>query len=85
MMLDSKKFQNNLHCVCKNNIVFEIIPEIECEWGIHTVIQCPNCEELFSIDKKCPAFETMEKLWKNNIELYDEEEQLSYLEKSHSP
>ena len=84
-MLDTEKFQKKIICVCRNIVLFEIIPEIECEWGIHTVIQCPNCEELFSIDKKCPAFETMEKLWKNNIELYDEEEQLSYLEKSHSP
>ena len=84
-MLYDKKFQNPLKCTCNNIVIFEIIPEVECEWGIHTVIQCPNCQELFSIDKKCPAFETMEKLWKNNIELYDEEEQLSYLEKSHSP
>jgi hypothetical protein len=82
-MLDNKKFQNKLDCVCKNNVIFEIIPEIECEWGIHTVIQCPNCKELFSTDKKYSAFETIEKLWKNNVELYDSKEKLFYLEKSH--
>ena len=46
-------------------------------------IQCPKCEELFSIDKKCPAFETIEKLWKENVELYTNDEQFSYLAKSH--
>ena len=51
-------------------MLFEIIPEIECDWGSHTVIQCPACEELFSIDVKCPAFETIEKLLKENKKLY---------------
>ncbi len=64
---------------CKNIVLFEIIPEIECDWGVHTVIQCPKCAELFSIDKKCPAFETIEKLWKENVELYTNDEQFSYL------
>jgi len=82
-MLDNKKYQNKIKCICKNIVTFEVIPEIECDWGIHTVIQCPNCEELFSIDKKCPAFETIEKLWKENVELYTNDEQFSYLVKSH--
>ena len=55
-MLDTTKFQKKLICICKNSATFEVIPEIECDWGYHTVIQCPKCEELFSIDKKCPAF-----------------------------
>ena len=82
-MLYNKKYQNKIKCICKNIVTFEIIPEIECDWGSHTVIQCPKCEELFSIDKKCPAFETIEKLWKNNVKLYTHDEQFSYLAKSH--
>ena len=82
-MLNITKFQKKLTCVCKNIVTFEVIPEIECDWGSHTVIQCPKCEELFSIDKKCPAFETIEKLWKENIKLYTNDEQFSYLAKSH--
>ena len=82
-MLDTTKFQKTLTCVCKNIVIFEVISEIECDWGSHTVIQCPKCEELFSIDKKCPAFETIEKLWKENVELYTNDEQFSYLAKSH--
>jgi len=82
-MLYNKKYQNKIKCICKNIVTFEVIPKIECDWGIHTVIQCPKCEELFSIDKKCPAFETIEKLWKENVELYTNNEQFSYLVKSH--
>ena len=82
-MLDTIKFQKKLTCICKNIVVFEVISEIECDWGNHTVIQCPKCEELFSVDKKCPAFETIEKLWKENVELYTNDEQFSYLAKSH--
>ena len=83
MMLDIKKFQKKLRCICKNIVLFEIIPEIECDWGCHTVIQCPSCEELFSVDVKCIAFQTIEKLFKENIELYSADEQSSYLSKSH--
>ena len=82
-MLYNKKYQNKIKCICKNIVIFEVIPKIECDWGSHTVIQCPKCEELFSIDKKCPAFETIEKLWKENVKLYTNNEQFSYLAKSH--
>jgi hypothetical protein len=82
-MLDTKKFQKKLTCICKNIVIFEIIPEIECDWGCHTVIQCPKCEELFSIDVKCPTFQTIEKLLKKNIALYDDDAQFFYLSKSH--
>ena len=78
-----KKFKNKLKCICNNLVVFEIIPEIECDWGCHTVIQCPKCEELFSIDVKCPAFQTIEKLLKKNMQLFNTDEQFSYLSKSH--
>ena len=83
IMINIKKFQNKLSCVCKNIVLFEIIPEIECDWGFHTVIQCPICEELFSIDKKCPAFQTIEILLNKNIKLYTNEERFSYLAKAH--
>jgi hypothetical protein len=82
-MLDTPKFQKKLTCICKNIVLFDIIPEIECDWGSHTVIQCPTCEELFSIDVKCTAFETIEKLFKENVKLYSVSEQTSYLSKSH--
>ena len=82
-MLDTQKFQKKLTCICKNIVLFDIIPEIECDWGSHTVIQCPACEELFSIDLKCPAFQTIEKLLKINTSLYTPNEKFSYLSKSH--
>tara|TARA_B110000014_G_scaffold125346_1_gene86212 strand:- start:634 stop:888 length:255 start_codon:yes stop_codon:yes gene_type:complete len=82
-MSDIIKFQNMFLCTCKNNVVFEIIPEIECDWGLHTVIQCPKCEELFSIDVKCPAFQTIEKLTKINNQLFTTKEQILYLKNSH--
>ena len=82
-ILFDMKFQNKLTCVCTNVVLFEIIPEIECDWGCHTVIQCPVCEELFSIDVKCPAFQTIEKLLKLNPLLYSHDEKFSYLSKSH--
>jgi hypothetical protein len=81
--LYSKKFQNKLQCICKNIVLFEIISDIECDWGVHSVIQCPKCEELFSIDMKCPAFQTIEILIKENETLYTNKEYLTYLEKSH--
>ena len=82
-MLDTTKFQKKLTCVCKNIVLFEIIPEIECDWGCHTVIQCPVCEELFSVDMRCPAFQTIEKLLKENITLYTSDEQSAYFSESH--
>ena len=82
-MLNEKKFQNHVKCTCNNIVIFEIIPEVECDWGLHTIIQCPKCEELFSIDVKGPAFETIELLWKENVELYANYEQTSYLVNSH--
>jgi len=79
----SKKFQNKLHCICGNDVLFEIINEIGCDWGVHTVIQCPNCQELFSVDKKCPAFQSIFELIKNNTTLYSENEKSDYLSNSH--
>jgi len=81
--MNEKKFQNPMKCICNNIVIFEIIPEVECDWGIHTIIQCPKCEELFSIDVKCPAFQNILKLLKENILLYTDEEQSNYLLTSH--
>ena len=79
LLMNEKKIQNQVKCICNNIVIFEIIPEVECNWGIHTIIQCPKCEELFSIDVKCPAFETIKLLWEENIDLYTNHEQTSYL------
>ena len=84
IILDITKFQKKLTCVCKNTIIFEIINKIECDWGYHTVIQCPKCEELFSTDVKCPAFQSIEVLFKMNNELFTNKEQNYYLQNSHS-
>lgn len=79
----SKKFQSKLRCTCNANVIFGIIDDIECDWGIHTVIQCPSCEELFSIDTQCPAFQSISELIENNPKLYSEKEKLKYLSNSH--
>ena len=79
----SKKLQNKLRCVCNTDVVFEIIDEVECDWGSHVVIRCPNCEELFSADKKCPAFQDIFKLLKNNAKLLSEKGKSQYLLNSH--
>ena len=82
-MLNDKKFQNQVKCICNNFVIFEIIPEVECDWVIHTIIQCPKCEELFSIDVICPAFQNILKLLNHNTLLYTDKEQFDYLFKSH--
>ena len=81
--MNEKKFQNPVKCICNNVVIFEIIPEVECYWGLHTIIQCPKCEELFSIDVKCPAFQPIFKLLKENMLLYTDDEQSNYLLNSH--
>lgn len=82
--MNMDKFQKKLLCVCQNTVLFEIIPEIECDWGSHMVIQCPKCEELFSIDKKCPAFQSIELLLKQNNGLFSNKDQSSYSAGCHS-
>lgn len=77
------KFQNKLHCMCDEDVIFEIIDDIECDWGNHTVIQCPKCKELFSIDCKCPAFQNILKLLESNIQLFSDDEKSDYLKNSH--
>ena len=77
------KFQNKFQCVCNDDVLFEIIDEIECDWWFYTVIQCLNCEKLFSVDKKCARFENIFKLLKNNTELFTKKEKFDYLSNSH--
>ena len=83
MMSIVDKFQNKLRCICDEDVIFEIIDDIECDWGNHTVIQCPKCEELFSIDCMCPAFQNILKLLESNTRLFSDEEKLDYLKNSH--
>jgi len=78
-----EKFQNKLKCICNKEVIFELIDDIECDWGNHSIIQCPNCEELFSIDKKCPAFQTMELLLEKNKTLFSKTDESEYLSNSH--
>jgi len=79
----SEKFQNKLHCICNEDVIFEIIENIECDWGTHLVIQCPKCEELFSADCECPAFGNILNLLQHNNSLYSKHEKSQYLTNSH--
>ena len=80
-----KKFDNLLlECSsCNVKAIFDLIDDIECDWGSHTVMQCPNCEELFSIDNPCSAFSSMIVLLELNPGLLSSVEKSNYLSKSH--
>ncbi|MFB5620186.1 MAG: hypothetical protein ACE5RC_03510 [Nitrosopumilus sp.] len=82
-MNEKEKFQKELLCTCNEHVRFEIIDDIECDWGNHQVIQCPKCEELFSIDCECPAFQNILKLLKHNAFLFSDTEKSDYLKNSH--
>lgn len=82
-MINQEKFQNKMLCICNESVLFEIIEDIECDWGSHTVIQCPKCEELFSTDCECPAFQNILKLLKNNDSLFSDLEKSDYLKNAH--
>ena len=77
------KFQCKLHCICNQLVVFDLVGSVECDCGSHTVIQCPKCQELFSIDKACPAFASILDLSRHNPTLYSDKEQAAYLVNSH--
>ncbi len=79
----TEKFQDELQCICDERVVFDIIEDVECDWGSHILIQCPRCEELFSTDKECPAFQNILKLSFNNPSLYSKEEESEYQTNSH--
>ena len=78
-----KKFSDPVRCMCDQLVEFEIIDEIECDWGSHVVIQCPNCEELFSVDKRCPAFGDVLDLDDKNTGLFSDKEKFDYQKDSH--
>lgn len=82
---DMAKFDNLLLCCssCNEKMIFDLIKDIECDWGSHAVIQCPKCEELFSIDNPCPAFSSLIILLELNSDLFSFEEKSDYLSKSH--
>lgn len=81
----SNTFQNLKLCCssCSKEVFFELIKDIECDWGIHDVIRCPNCEELFSIDKQCVAFGNLLNLLEDNTELLSEAEKSLYITNPH--
>lgn len=76
-----KKFDNTfLKCSsCNLKVIFDLIDDVECDWGSHSVIQCPNCEDLFSIDHICPAFSSLLDLHKLNDFLLNPQEKMDYL------
>ncbi|MCA9827479.1 MAG: hypothetical protein KC444_03685 [Nitrosopumilus sp.] len=71
-------------CTCNRRVTFDVVDDIECDWGSHTVIQCPECEELFSVDRQCPAFRSVGDLLKVNRDLYSQEELSEYMSSSHT-
>lgn len=81
--MGAKKFQDAIKCICDESVYFEVIDEIECDWGLHVVAQCPKCQELFSIDNLCPAFHDVVDLEKNNAGLFSEKEKFDYTSNSH--
>ena len=82
MFLDILK--NKLRCsTCDKTVFFELVQDIECDWGVHDVIQCPNCQELFSIDKQCVAFQDVFNLLTHFPDLLSDEEKLCYRNNPH--
>lgn len=51
---------------CDTKVTFVKIEDVECDFGFHTLVQCPNCEELFSIDGPCNAFQNLLELVDSN-------------------
>lgn len=68
---------------CNVKVIFDLIAGVECDWGSHAIMQCQNCEELFSIDSQCPAFSSVIALLKLNPDLLNSVEKSNYLSKSH--
>lgn len=78
MILERLLSKKLLCSTCKGEAVFLKVEDVECDYGTHTLIQCPLCQELFSIDGPCNAFQNLlylldvnhDILTKNEIELY---------------
>jgi len=58
-ILEKLTGQALLCSTCITKVTFVKIEDVECDYGIHTLVQCPNCEELFSIDGPCNAFQNL--------------------------
>lgn len=83
-MLNLDLLKKQLRCsTCGKNVFFEIIQDIECDWGVHDILQCTNCQELFSIDKQCIAFQDIFNLLSDNPDLLSHEEKASYRNNPH--
>ena len=68
---------------CENRVIFEIILNVECDWGKHTIIQCPKCEDLYTIDGPCQAFSNLIRLVEFNKTLLTDDESREYSESIH--
>ena len=78
-----KKFSESRRCICNELVEFETIDEIECDWGVHVVIQCPKCEALFTVDTECPAFGNVLDLENTNRGLFSGKEKFDYQKNTH--
>jgi len=82
----TEKFENKSlicpSCFSKNE--FLVIKDVECDWGFHTLIQCPKCGDLFAIDMSCNAFQSLENIAKSNHNLITKNEISDYISKGHN-
>jgi len=73
-----------IRCSTCNHVgTFDLIEDIECDWGTHDVIQCNSCQELFSIDKQCQAFQDALILSACNDDLMTDKEKYEYIKNPH--
>ncbi|MDX1596596.1 MAG: hypothetical protein R3327_06620 [Nitrosopumilaceae archaeon] len=74
MNVADKLLKNKLVCSsCNRSTMFLLVDDVECDYGIHTLIQCPKCQELFSIDGPCNAFESLLMLVKFNPKILSDD------------
>ena len=69
---------------CGAEATFEKIEDVECDYGIHILIQCPICEDLFSIDGPCNAFHNLLDLADCNPSILNHHERELYRLSAHS-
>lgn len=80
-----KLISKALFCsTCGKKVTFVKIEDVECDYGVHDLIQCPKCEELFSIDGPCNAFQNLLKLVDCNTGILSAHEMNCYRLASHS-
>lgn len=83
-ILEKLTGQALLCSTCSTKVTFVKIADVECDYGIHTLIQCPNCEELFSIDGPCNAFQNLLELANSNPSILNNHEIEHYRLSVHS-